>query len=189
MSDRVSTDLLLEPHPDDAALFAAYTCLRHAPHVVTCLKADAQYHRGHAITAEMRGLETRCAMNILGCDWQQLPVSELHPSVEDLEAWFGRLGEEMKPERVWAPAVEPNGHEHHSMVGQSAFNIFGVRVRPYMTYVRGSGRSKGGTAVIPTPGERSLKREALNCYESQIKLENTAFWFSDASNWDKEYLA
>lgn len=181
-------DLALLPHNDDE-LFCSYTLLRHRPHVIVCFKADVQEHRGTGITAAIREAETQCSMNILGCDWQQLPVSELHPSVDDLEAWFRRLRKEMKLERVWAPAVELNGHEHHNMVGQSAFNIFGVRVRPYMTYQRGSGRSKGKTTVIPTPGERSLKRQALNCYESQINLPNTAFWFTDESDWDREWVA
>jgi LmbE family N-acetylglucosaminyl deacetylase len=182
------TDLLLSPHNDDAELFAAYTCLRHRPHVVVCLKADVQEHRGTGITSAMREQETQCSMNILGCDWQQLPVSETNPSEDDLEAWLRRLRKDMKPERVWAPAVELGGHSHHNMVGQSAWNIFGVRVRPYMTYKRGFGRSKGKTTVIPTPGERSLKRQALNCYESQIRLENTAYWFTDESEWDREWL-
>ena len=183
------TDLLLSPHPDDAELFAAYTCLRNRPHVVVCLKADVQEHRGTGITAAMREAETQCSMNILGCDWQQLPVSETNPDIRELERLFRQLRKDFKPERVWAPCVELGGHSHHNMVGQSAFNIFGVRVRPYMTYVRGQGRSKGKTTVIPTPGERDLKRQALNCYESQINLENTAFWFTDESNWDREYLA
>ena len=182
------TDLALLPHNDDE-LFCSYTLLRHRPHVVVCLKADVQEHRGTGITAEMREAETHRSMNILGCDWQQLPVSETNRSEDDLEAWFRRLRKDMKPDRVWAPCVELGGHSHHNMVGQSAWNIFGIRVRPYMTYVRGQGRSKGKTSVIPTPGERSLKRQALNCYESQINLENTAFWFTDESEWDKEYLA
>lgn len=183
------TDLLLEPHPDDGSLFAAYTLLRHRPHVVTCLRADVQEHRGTRITPTAREAETARAMNILGCNWQQLPVRESKPSVEDLEAWLVRLLQEHEPERVWAPALELGGHEHHNLVAQSAFNVFGFRVRPYMTYVRGSGRSKGKTAVIPTPGERDLKRQALQCYESQMKLENTAWWFCDESEWTKEWLA
>jgi LmbE family N-acetylglucosaminyl deacetylase len=181
-------DLFLEPHPDDGALFGAYTLLRHKPLVITCLRADVQEHRGHQITASTREEETKRAMQILGCEWRQLPVSESAPSIDDLEAWFSRLREEHQPERVWAPAVEHNGHDHHNMVGQSAWNIFGVAVRPYMMYQRGSGRSRGKTAVIPTPGERSLKRQALQCYESQIKLANTAFWFGDESDWAKEWL-
>jgi LmbE family N-acetylglucosaminyl deacetylase len=169
-------------------LFAAYACLRHRPHVVTCLKADVQQHRGAPVTPETRETETRRAMNILGCDWTQLTVSETHPSEDDLFAWFRRLRKQHEPERVWAPAVELEGHEHHNMVGQVAWDVFGIRVRPYMTYKRGFGRSKGKTTVIPTAGERSLKRQALNCYESQINLENTAFWFTDESDWDREWL-
>jgi LmbE family N-acetylglucosaminyl deacetylase len=136
----------------------------------------------------MREAETQRAMNILGCDWEQLPVSESRPSVDDLEAWLRRLRKQHQPERVWAPAVEFNGHDHHNMVGQLAWDVFGVHVRPYMTYQRGSGRSKGKTVVIPSNGERSLKRDALQCYESQIQLENTQYWFGDDSNWETEWL-
>lgn len=182
-------NLLLEPHPDDAALFAAYTCLRNHPLVVTCLKADVQYQRGHAITPEMREDENRCALNLLGCERRQLEISEAGPSMTQLEVELFAIEKELEPEVVWAPAVEEDGHLQHTMVARAAQMVFGARVRPYMTYRRGHGRSKGQTVIIPTPGERSLKRQALQCYESQIALENTAFWFSEGSDWGKEWLA
>ena len=182
------SDLALLPHNDDE-LFCSYTLLRHHPHVVVCLKADVQKHRGTGITAEMREAETQCSMNILGCTWGQMPVSELLPDTDRIIEHLAERDYVHAPERVWTPAVEEGGHEHHNLIGQIALDVFGDRVIPYMTYRRGFGRSRGKTVVIPTPGERSLKREALNCYESQIKLENTRFWFSEESEWDKEYLA
>lgn len=182
-------NLLLEPHPDDAALFAAYTCLRNHPVVVTCLRADVQELRGHPITAEMREAENRCALNLLGCERRQLEVSETHATITAVEVELFQIDKELEPETIWATAVEENGHEQHTMVAEAALRVFGSRVKPYMTYRRGSGRSKGKTVIIPTPGERSLKRQALQCYESQIALADTAYWFGDESGWEKEWLA
>lgn len=161
---------------DDAELFACYTLLRHKPRVIVCLDSGHERRR-----------ETEKAMGLLGCDW----LASLLPETKvDEDALRGFLADLDGPavERVFAPAVEEDGHEHHSLVGQLALDVFGIKVRPYMTYRRGFGRSKGKTAVIPTAVERAVKKAAINCYRSQVENPATAYWFSDESAWWTEWL-
>jgi LmbE family N-acetylglucosaminyl deacetylase len=83
-----------------------------------------------------------------------------------------------QPQRVWAPAVEEGGHEQHNLVGEAAREVFEARVHPYLTYVRGSMRSRGREVAFE-PEWVADKLRALACYESQIGLENTRAWFMD----------
>jgi hypothetical protein len=71
------------------------------------------------------------------------------------------------------------GHEQHNLVAEVARTIFGDRVQPYLTYVRGQMRTRG-TEVPFEPQWVSRKLRALACYESQIALTgNTQPWFMD----------
>ena len=51
-------------------------------------------------------------------------------------------------------------------------------MQPYLTYKRGSMRSRG-TEVPFEPKWAWLKLRALACYQSQVELENTMPWFID----------
>ncbi len=175
-------DLLLSPHNDDCELFCAFTAIRERPYVWVCLKSQMQENR-YGILAETRERETACALTELGSiAWGQSTVLDTDPLMEgrlhqDFRLLFARLG----PERVWAPAIEEGGHEQHSLVGEVAQQVFGDRVQPYLTYVRGQGRTVGREVPFE-PQWVSRKLRALACYESQIALVgNTQPWFMDST--------
>jgi LmbE family N-acetylglucosaminyl deacetylase len=175
--------LFLSPHNlgDDETLFGAFTILRHQPHVVICFKSQVQEDRGGP-TAATREKETQSALWWLGLgDWLQSPILDTN-SDEDAtrKLWtlFAELDSVHQPERVWAPYVENGGHNQHNLVGSVAIGTFGVRYRPYLTYRRGSMRTRG-TEIPFQPNWIAKKMRALSCYESQIELDNTRPWFTD----------
>lgn len=172
--------LLLAPHHDDEVLWCSWSILRYQPHVIICLRSDLQEKRGMGITNAQRVTETSRALWWLGDPssefWQ---FSDANPDWEGFKAKlyeFAATHEDL--ERVFAPAVEEGGHDQHNEVGRIAVEVFGG-VEPYLTYVRGSGRSIG-TEVPFEPGWPAKKLRALSCYESQIAEPSTAYWFLDS---------
>lgn len=171
-------DLLLEPHHDDAALFAAFTCYANKPLVVTVLRSDLQERRGSHVTHDMRAHEATGAMMILGCEWDQLDFSEAAPDWAGVHAVLDSYADEIGFDRIYAPAVELGGHAHHSMVGEIADSVFGLgAVTHYTTYTRTGGRTIGSVPVLPDTGALSAKLAALACYTSQIEEPSTQPWF------------
>lgn len=180
------TALLLSPHYDDETLFAAYTVIRHQPHVLTCM-GDAQIQKSRGgPSCEERRAESFTACSILGADGHSwLPVRDDTPDAEALEALLREFSE-MKFDVVFAPAAEEGGHEDHNLVARVANDIWGGRnVTPYLTYRRGYGRSDYGVEVPVDRGYRSVKLMAMACYSSQIELDSCRPWFND---WEKEWL-
>lgn len=173
-------NLFLAPHNDDETLFGSFTILREKPTVITCLKSQVQQDR-YGISAETREKETQEALRWLGePDWKQLTTLD-----SDRLRMEGKLLDDLaildmvhEPECVWAPAYEENGHEQHNLVSRAADSIFGFRVQPYLTYQRGSMRSRG-REVSFEPEWVWWKLLALACYRSQILLDNTRAWFMD----------
>lgn len=183
-------NLLLAPHQDDETLFAAYTALRYQPLIVFCTMPKK--HEADGITAARRLAEARQAAAELRCSCLQLvgQRDDMHSLDETLlRKQFERQDAMYQPQRIWAPAPELGGHEHHTQVGQVASEVFGYRVRHYMTYVRGQGRSTGSYKVEVTPTARKRKAAAMACYASQAAHPATAYWFADESNWWEEWLA
>lgn len=170
------TSVFLAPHNDDETLFAAYTLLRERPRVFVVFRSAKQEAVG--ITWAERESETDAALQILGCAYSQweypddVLASELRPFLEE------RLGRLAKThETCFAPAVEEGGHEQHNLVGEAALAAFGAsRVRPYLTYRRGYGKTVGDE-VVPEPAEVAKKLRALACYESQIREPSCRPWF------------
>jgi LmbE family N-acetylglucosaminyl deacetylase len=173
------TDLWLSPHNDDETLFGAFTIIREKPMVIVCLKSQVQEDR-YGIKANVREMETTGALWWLGNpSWQQLLTLDTDPQAPaKLLDDFASLDLIHAPERVWAPAYEENGHEQHNVVSYAANGVFGDRVQPYLTYKRGSMRSRG-TEVPFEPKWAWQKLRALACYQSQVELENTMPWFID----------
>lgn len=173
------TSVLFSPHQDDAALFAAYTCIRHDPVVVVVFRSVLQEQRGTGITNALRELEDQCAREALGVSyWSQWPYSDANPDWGAIEAAMRLLDERVRPETVFAPAPEVGGHEQHNQVGDLAEKVFGAaRVDWYLTYRRGHGRSHG-VSVPFEPDWLRKKAEALACYESQRLEPSTADWFT-----------
>jgi LmbE family N-acetylglucosaminyl deacetylase len=158
-----ASGVFLSPHNDDETLFGAYTLLGHRPYVVVCLRSFVEeLVWGNGATWQVREAETAGAMDVLGCSWEQWEFSDLEPDWLALEAELRRLD----PDRLWAPAVERDGHPHHNRIGALAAALFPNRVVHYLTYTRG-GKSTRGTAVPVEPGWPELKRCALACYQSQ----------------------
>jgi LmbE family N-acetylglucosaminyl deacetylase len=172
--------LLLAPHNDDETLFAAFTVLRHRPHVVTCLKAYIQANDGgpdHRVREE----ETQRALfHLQAPSWQQLPCRDDTPDWDMLQSLINELATEQPWDVVFAPAIEEGGHDQHNEVGRQAVKAFGKNmVTPYLTYRRGLGKSKGRNEVPFEPQWIATKLRAMGEYESQAALSSTAYWFCD----------
>jgi LmbE family N-acetylglucosaminyl deacetylase len=159
------TALLLEPHQDDAILFASYLCLTHRPQVVTVL-GDARNQPG--VTGAQRDEENARAFRELGIDppvsW---PYRDDEPDWEAIVHDVGLL-ERRGFERVFAPLPEMAGHEQHNFLGHLVEAVFANHpVVFYTTYQFGGPRTTGD----PVPYEREWvqrKLRALACFESQI---------------------
>lgn len=175
------TALMLDPHGDDAALFACFTLLKHRPNVIVCLTSQLQANRGGP-TAATREAETSAALGVLGIyGWEQWRVKDDRPDWVAVTRLMEGAREAYQPDVVFAPEFEVGGHEHHNAVAEIAARVFGAdRVQPYLTYVRGSARSDWATEVIPKPEWIALKHRALACFTSQIELEATRPWFMDS---------
>lgn len=169
--------LFLSPHPDDAVLFGTFTLLADRPDVITVLWPDGQER--HGITAPQRHEEDAEAMEVLGLGGyhDQWPFSESDPDwveIQDrlyaLEPLDRDSPTAVRYDRVFAPAVEEGGHDHHNKIAEIALRVFGTtRVRHYLTYTRDRGKSTSGLEIFPsTPGAILRKLEALACYRSQI---------------------
>jgi len=175
------TSLLLSPHDDDSALFAAFTCQRIRPTVVVVADSHIQPARGETgCSAEERAAETAAAHEILGC-----PV--IRCGLRDDELTFdqvvGALSKLPRPRDVdvYTPALE-GGHPHHDLVTIAAAHVFGPsRLRCYSTYSQHS-RYFGvdlhpiGTEEIEwTREEYERKERALSCYASQLRVNPAHF--------------
>lgn len=158
------TSILFAPHGDDETLFAFYTLLRYRPHVVVVLTSGAT-----------RFFETQAAAKVAGVTVEQWGHPEHAPD-------WARIRRQVHEavsgfDRIMGPAFEVGGHEHHNGVAGVLDDY--EDVRSYLTYRRGHGRSSGGVEVVPTQDERELKRQALDCYKSQLADPATAPWFGD----------
>jgi LmbE family N-acetylglucosaminyl deacetylase len=167
--------ILLSPHGDDETLFAAYTCLREKPHVIICTQdADQEVRRE-------RTLETAAALEILGCTHHEWVMSADKPDWDKARIWLSSWDSSSlvasTADRVYAPAVHPDGHEQHNVVGELAREIFGDRVVSYMTYAPRGQRHIEGREIIPTTHEIRCKLMALACYRTQIENPSTRPWF------------
>lgn len=172
--------VLFEPHQDDAVLFSAFTCRRFRPLVVTVLGSRLQHRRGTGITDVHRRSENARALALIGCTVEQWPFWDDEPDWPMVRRRMILLrGVGDGPAGVFAPAVEEGGHEQHNQVGELALEVFGDRVRPYLTYRRGEGRTVG-TEIVPEPDWIAEKHRALACYASQIREPSTRSWFMDS---------
>ncbi len=177
--------LLLEPHNDDAALFAAWTCLRHRPHVITVLYPLLQ--RANGISGREREDENRAAMAILGCTWQQLlSHSDEAPDWERVRSY---LDHETTNgwETVFAPwPDEPGGHEQHRQIGALALETFGSeRTRFYCTYAVGGDKTRG-REVPYEPSWIEKKHRALACYRSQMERGPRRLFMMDLHEYEPD---
>jgi LmbE family N-acetylglucosaminyl deacetylase len=172
--------LLLAPHGDDETLFAAFTCMRYGKrmHVIVCTQDADPAIRG------VRSMETKRAISLLGCTHHEWPMSADEPNWDSAKEWLGAWASDKlfatRIEKVFAPAIEVEGHEQHNAVGLLAQDVFGDRVTHYLTYGPRGERSQHGVEVAPpTAHEIVRKLRALSCYESQITNPCSMPWFFD----------
>ncbi len=171
--------LCLEPHQDDTVLFNAFRCIEHKPLVVTVLASQLQEDRGTGITNGEREFENKKALAVLGCENEQWTETDAAPDWDATERKLRTLEAEI----VFAPAVEEGGHDQHNAVGELALSVFGDRVQPYYTYVRGAGKTTG-REITPEWEWIVLKLKALACFGSQIREPTTRPWFlGDLREW------
>ena len=180
--------LLLAPHHDDEVLFASFLCLNYRPRVIVCTTPKVQERYG--VYASEREAETRAAMELYGCEWQQL---SFYDTEDDLRKHLRRQLEwhcdtQGNYEMVFAPAYEEFGHEQHNAVALAARDVFGKEVIHYLTYAKG-GRSLSDFQIEPDhPEYIGLKLEALSYYKSQLRVPNCRPWFYGLLDM-KEYFA
>lgn len=176
--------LLLSPHNDDECLFAAYTLIRERPLVIIVTDSDAQLDKG--VTAEIRRAESRRGCETLGAAVSFLGLKDGSLDEADLRerlAPFASLGWK----RVYAPALQ-GGHKDHDLLARVASSIF-PRVSYYSTYAAGEHFTPRGKRIEPNPAQNEidLKNKALDCYASQIRIEENKRHF-DAVRGKSEYL-
>jgi glycosyltransferase involved in cell wall biosynthesis len=158
--------VLFEPHADDAALFAAFSCIRHSPRVVTCFPSSGDYG-----DTGVRHAETVAAMDILGAG----PCEQWDG--KDLEIRMRALDARLRPTVVFAPDMD-SSHIEHREVAAAAAIVFGARVRWYCTY-NAMGKVRGEPVPFET-GWAGLKRKALSCYLTQLAHPRAKAFF----DWD-----
>ena len=169
--------IVLAPHGDDEALFVAYTCMRERAHVIICSQdADPEIRKA-------RSLETTAAITILGCSHHEWPITagaiDWEEAKKKLEPWNSTALVASTPDRVYAPAVNPEGHQEHNLIGNLAIAVFGDKVIPYGTYAPRGQREQLATEVVPTADEIQRKLQAIACYRTQIENPSTRPWFCD----------
>lgn len=161
--------ILLSPHNDDAALFAAFTCLRESPLVITVFDSYVQQQRWPDTDATMgtRRSEDQFAMAELACEpiFMGIPDSV---GVEEACEQMLRCLREYQPDQVWAPALEINGHAQHNAVASVAKTLWGGRVTHYLTYTPAGKSTDGRLVEIESPLWIPAKLRALAHYGSQM---------------------
>ena len=168
----MNSKLFLSPHNDDEVLFGAYTIMREKPLVVIVTDSYIQQERGDKATTEQRIEETKEAMKILGAEVEFLHIPDKSFTKKELvRALFP-----YKAKTVYAPAIEEGGNWIHCAVGRVADGIF-PNVQHYNTYVAGNDKTQGSILIYPTKEEKELKRKALRCYKSQLKIPTCANFF------------
>lgn len=174
--------LVLEPHQDDAVLFACFTLLRYDPRVVTVLAA-ARLQPG--VTWQQRDAENVQAARVLGLSpaaFSSWPYPDVDPPWDAIVADLEEMDDEY--ELVFAPWPEPGGNGQHNRIGELALEVFGrERVRFYTTYVTGGPRTQAGEIVNPRPEWIIRKHQALACYTSQILKGPRRFFMHALDEW------
>jgi len=144
--------------------------MRRKPLVIICSDSWIQYQRGDGITAGERRSETKRATKIFEAevDFLGIPDSELEGK-KLINALVG-----YRPDKVYAPL--PNSkNEQHSLVGKVAYDLWPDNLVYYSTYTQDSLEPKGEIEIVPTAEEIELKNKALDCYKSQIRINNQHF--------------
>jgi len=155
--------ILLQPHDDDAFLFACFAAIREQALIVTVFDSYVQPSRGiPGTSARERERETNRACIVLGLLWKRLNFRD--DEMPTLHQVASRLGEVVGPlngHEIWAPADEAYGHPQHNLLAP-------LGDHHYLTYTE-RGKSTCGREVPFEPAWVGLKLRALSCFESQFQ--------------------
>lgn len=194
----MSGALLLEPHQDDAVLFASFTLIEHRPTVVTVF-GDSRCHEQHGVNGATRNAENEAAFAELTrgearrIDTWQLPFVDVepYPGVRpEIEEAIRVLAADPEFGHIFAPWPENGGHALHNVVGEIAARIFPPeRLSFYTTYRYGGPKTREGSEVEPRPEWIIRKLRALACYESQILYGPRRFFMEDLREYRLDGMA
>lgn len=162
--------IFLSPHNDDETLFGAYTLIRRKPLVVVVTDSWIQYNRGERITPRQRIEETKQAMKILDVPVEFLNIKDTELSEEVLKSKLMKYN----PDKVYAPLPNSKNHQHN-LIGRVAKSLWPKKVIFYSTYTADNLTPQGEIEIVPTKEEVELKNRALDCYKSQIRINNNHF--------------
>jgi hypothetical protein len=155
--------ILIQPHDDDAFLFACFTLIRERPLLVTVFDSYLQPSRGiQGCSARERRRETNQACMVLG-DLPSLRLGfrdDAKPTTEQIALRLGECVGDLGGAAIWAPAQEPFGHPQHDLCAP-------LGNRHYMTYTE-RGKSVGREVEF-VPRWLQIKLIALSCFESQFQ--------------------
>lgn len=165
-------NLFVAPHNDDETLFGAFTLIREKPFVVVLTDSYIQPNRGEVgCDAESRMLESKNAMDVLGCPFLQAGIRDTGMKAEIVADILGRFS---GFDTVYVPALQ-GGHPHHDLVCVVATKVFGSRCKYYTTYTKSDLYTTGKEEVVPTIEELELKDKAMECYTSQLRINGPHF--------------
>lgn len=159
--------ILIQPHDDDAVLFACWTLLRHKPLVVTVFDSYVQPARGISGTsATERAEETNRACLILGVDNVRLGFRDDDSTIQPFQVKqaIKKLGQSG---HIIAPIFEHGGHAQHNLVALAVGDRMNDCVRYYSYTVRG--KSTSANEVPFDPEWVALKLRALAEFKSQFQ--------------------
>lgn len=166
------TNLFLSPHSDDSVLFGAFTLLREKPLVVIVTDSHIQQKRGEVgCSPDERWSEDVDAHQVLGCPVFRLGLPD--DTVEDM-ALYDELKRFEGFDKIYIPALQ-GGNAHHDMVNRVAKYLWGAKCVEYTTYTKTELWTKGTKEIVPTTEELELKNRALDCYQSQIRINGPHF--------------
>lgn len=166
-------NLLISPHNDDAALFAAFTLMRKQPLVVTVFDSFAQVKRGFPhCDWQTRRKEDAKAFQLLNCPYRFSGIPDEGYEVEKIRDSMRTLLRLYSPDAVYIPAFEADGHEQHNHVSLVCTEVFAGRISGcYYTYTRTGGKTVKGTKVEYNGQMAQKKLQALLCYETQLTID------------------
>lgn len=176
------SNLVIAPHCDDEALFAAFIIQRTGAEV--CIVTDGNSHEKFGVTAEDRRNESLAACNILGTKIRFLGIPETELNEQNLRPELNLLYW-----RDWGKIFIPStqgGNPHHDLISKVAGEIAGDKAIYYGTYTKKNLAPAGEMEIVPTQEELRIKDAALDCYTSQLRINGPHF---DAVRGKSEYIS
>lgn len=163
----------LAPHDDDHCLFGAFTCMREHPTVVVITDSFIQPARGEVgCSALERAVETAASCGVLGCEVIRFGLHDDTVTEGEIATKLRGLSD---VEAVIVPALQ-GGNIHHDMTYRAAYLAFPPeKIIHYTTYTKTELYTKGDTEIIPTEEELLKKKFAMECHQSQLRVNEPHF--------------